>query len=1622
MKSLPKVLLPFVLLLPFALLCGIAMPAHAQDEQQLPGPYSVAINTVDVATAIPNVAIPVYSKAGRGVPFSLTMYFRNPAYVVSNDVNRCPAPSYTCWQEIGNHKVSNYDQFTESFTATPLGSISMDGPSWRPGDCGRQGTYHYDNIQYQDALGVRQPLAGPLYVPNSYGCVPTTITKTLTDGSGITYHGDTSVTGWGGGKVTFPNGSFYNQDNGVSLTDSNGNYIQYVQDDISHQHWVDTLGTTVLSVTFVSSTQTTYTYTGSDGLGKVVTVNYTTRPTPTSAFNCSGVTEISGGTLTDYLPSSVVYPDGSRYSFTFETHTERLASVTHPNGLVTTYTYPGNDGFACNGFYSSPQINLTENGYTWKYSTSFYNGNQGDKSATVTDPAGNVSSYYFKPVQGVGYYKTQETVHQGVNVGIETIDTCYNGTSSPCPSTAFALPITQVSSTLTLLPNGPVSKKVYFLTSYNLLQEEDVYDFGPTLHHHLYYGYGSWNGSTCTLLGNNISSRPCYVQKTDTSSNQLSLSTFVYDEGSVASTSGTPNQVSITGSRGNLTTSSVWTGGTSYITSTNTYFDTGEVATSTGPNGSATSTSFTYGDCGNSLLTGVSMPLSLSVSRTHDTGCFGAVVVSATDVNSYASSLAYSDPLWRATSIGVPSLEVSGTVYANTTYISPTQTETVLNFNGGNSTLDAVSTLFPSLNSVEGQDLEAPSSSNWDTSVSDFVWDSTGIKNESYLPCVATSKGGSCTGAKSTVTHDALGRPIVRTDGGLGTVTYSYVLGSNTYDVVAELGPAPTGEVTKKVRKEYNGLGQLLSVCKVSSATGTVSCGPNGGTGFLTTFTYNADGTLQQAVRGSQTHSFTYDKIGRVLTSTTPEGGLKQFFFDSAPSAPGVACSSLSLPTNYSPIGHLLKTYDANGITACYSYDQIGRNTGIAYSGTNSDGLNKYFVYDSAIVNSVAMVNAKGRIAEAYTAPTIAGTKVTDEGFSYNSNDQIADLYQWSTHSGGWYHTSATYFDNGALHTLAGISGGTWTFGLDGKGRSNTALQGTTNEVTGATFNAADQPLTITFGLGDVDTYTYDANTGRMKSYDFAIKATPVHFTGTPNWNQNGTLRGLTIVDGINTGAPDSEVCAYGDATHPGYDEIGRLLKVDCWNGATAVWGQDYTYGGAYDNLSKTVPSGQTGTTWTPSYNSANNQYSSATYDSNGNVKTDTFHTYTWNQDNHPMSVDGITTTYDAFGRMVEKYDGTTYQQELMSPVGPVALMTGQTVTQLRVPLPGGATALSGINFEHKDWLGSASFVSNRNRTATVTRLFSPYGEIYNTTGITGDVDFTGDRQDLAVGLYDTPNRELNPSGRWTSPDPAGDSWNAYAYSTNPMGETDPTGLNNIDDFGARSSPGNTNNFNAFDSSWKHLWVDSAYRNQVNWDNHEASGNPDHAPLPGGRDANGNFVGTFAVVNYETGNEMGFGAPAQNSPRVYPANFIGPLQKGDVRGPFVADTSGPKIAPLQEAGNPQASHYYGESDQCVALTKDLSGMGGYVDTTQWEQGPKVVGNDIQRGTAIATFVDRTYPQEGHRNSGIYMGTGDRKGSILILDQSSGHLPQIRALAPRSLSNVGQLRFLLCDLCSTEVMV
>src|SRR5207245_5623368 len=121
----------------------------------------------------------------------------------------------------------------------------------------------------------------------------------------------------------------------------------------------------------------------------------------------------------------------------------------------------------------------------------------------------------------------------------------------------------------------------------------------------------------------------------------------------------------------------------------------------------------------------------------------------------------------------------------------------------------------------------------------------------------------------------------------------------------------------------------------------------------------------------------------------------------------------------------------------------------------------------------------------------------------------------------------------GSPQALARITSTLCEYGIATNGRVWSEFHGTVLEVSLTTYDVADHPLVVTFGSGDKDTYTWNGNTGRMKSYQFSVGATPVTDTGTLTWNANGTLKSLAIMDNLNTA--DTRTC------NAGYDDLAHL-------------------------------------------------------------------------------------------------------------------------------------------------------------------------------------------------------------------------------------------------------------------------------------------------------------------------------------------------------------------------------------------------------------------------------------------------------------------------------------------------
>ena len=83
-----------------------------------------------------------------------------------------------------------------------------------------------------------------------------------------------------------------------------------------------------------------------------------------------------------------------------------------------------------------------------------------------------------------------------------------------------------------------------------------------------------------------------------------------------------------------------------------------------------------------------------------------------------------------------------------------------------------------------------------------------------------------------------------------------------------------------------------------------------GAQGYLTNYAYDARGNLKQVTQGSQTRTFAYDTLSRLVSATNPESGITCY---------GEMVSGLC-QARYDGNGNLLKKTDARGIVTTMGY------------------------------------------------------------------------------------------------------------------------------------------------------------------------------------------------------------------------------------------------------------------------------------------------------------------------------------------------------------------------------------------------------------------------------------------------------------------------------------------------------------------------------------------------------------------------------------------------------------------------------------------------------------------------------------------------------------------------------
>jgi RHS repeat-associated protein len=1315
-------------------------------------------DTIDRGSLNIHFSIPVINKAGRGMNFQYAITYDGLIWspsVVSGAEAWTPNITWGFNGLLGNNLVG-YISYNQK-------AIKCNNPDPDGGANQRVPGVWYLKYVYYDAFGRGHPLdySETSCISSITGDAPTiTGTGLATDGSGYTFDGY-NVVAVNGTAIS----ALFNNNGGLgSITDTNGNEITNNGDGT----FVDTTGTTALTITGngTVSSPTVYTYKTTTGTA-AVTVSYRAYTVQT-AFGCSGIGEYNqAATLVD----RITFADQSFYQFTYEPTpgnssnvTGRIASVTLPQGGVVSYQYTGgSNGISCtDGTTTGITRGIT--GGTRTYARTSITSTT--SSTSITDGLNNQSTFSFVTAgTPTEFFEMQRSIYNGAASGtpLLSLQTCYNAVAPPCSTSVPTLPLSQIDTYETLdgiQMHGATAK----YNTYGMQTEADVYDFGGASARGARLSKEVWQYTS------GIASHGTIDTVFDSSGNMAGQTTYGYDLATPTASSGVPQHVGPSVTRGNLNMTTQWTGSETLYTSFS-YEDTGTLLTSTTQSGTTTlsyDSTFTYN-------TGAALPtpssgVALASSESFDTSNTG-LPLTLTDANGQVTQILAYDSMLRPTEVDSP-----GGGKTTFTY-SPTQV--------GKHTYQTSSVYSDTETQYDGygrpsraEVANGQSGSGWYQT--DTCYDANGNAAFTSYPYQGTGFGTGkvCSGAGDTYTYDALGRvtSVVRANGETRNIIY---LGRATKSI-------DENSVTRI--SQIDGLGRTAIVCEISSNSSMpgsgspASCGTDiAGTGFITTYGYALATTgftsatpTTTITQGAQTRTFTTDWLGRPTSVVEPERGTTTYSY--AYNSTGLEVTR-QRPRANQPYASVLTSTTTQ-------YDTLGRVLSISY---NDGTPTKTFVYDkSAGVNfsDLAQANLKGRLSLAAISG-VAGT-----AYSYDPVGRISNLDECLPSGCG------TSGYNRQLHYTYDLAGDLLT-STDGAGVTSSYTLSPASEVlslTSSLSNSTDPtgilsnvqygpngPVSYNLGNGLTGLYSYDA-LGRLSGATVSSGGTQVY--GFANGWKGQQL----------TGSADS-VLAQGSTY--GYDEFNRLTS------RTVNSGTGPNYGWVYDRYGNRLQQNMTGgsgsgSTFTASVNPANNQLVGYSYDAAGNMTNDTFHTYTYDAEGNITAVDGGQTAqyvYNAQNQRVRAAAGGTATEYVFSAAGQrVSEWNGTTRAQLKGKYYWGGAPVAyyangAAHFEHQDWLGTERLRTAYNGGVEGSYNSQPWGDGHATqTG--SDLDANHYAQLDYDAESDTDHAQFrqysNAQGRWLSPDPYDGSYDAsnpqsmnrYVYAlNNPLRYVDPLGL-----------------------------------------------------------------------------------------------------------------------------------------------------------------------------------------------------------------------------------------------------
>lgn len=1103
------------------------------------------------------------------------------------------------------------------------------------------------------------------------------------------------------------------------------------------------------------------------------TINYESIPVSTS-FGYSGAADVTG--LSMEVVSSVVLPDGTSYKFTYnENSFGEVNGITLPHGGQVSYTYVTAPSVGSAPPTRWVQQHVGSDGttnFSWAQATSSSYSQAGTACGLVTNQVTTASAqntYKFSTCNG--NILLQEVDHgSATSSNIDAIDLYSYDTTHPCPTIGTAtvyhigctgLQWMNITGKTTVLPANGSGSSLVTDTQYSYanpgtgipttVKQWDYYVGAPTALPDSPPGMPTREVDTTLGYSVNGALFPTVVNMKDSTGAVVATTNYTYDEpaymSSTASNAPSHSDTLVLGSRGNLTTVQQCCGwnGTSNVTLTSHiwYDDAGSVQAVQDAN--ANTTTLAAYDPTDTFPTTIKLPdtqtatgttVHHTIYQTYDSN--SGQVASATDENGQVTTYTF-DQLGRPYQVNF-SNNGNPVTLQTTTYPSATETDiSVLQSTGVN--LSAASIV---------DSYGRPSQS-----IQGGVTRETKYDSQGRLYSVTNAHTGTLSATDGTTYyyHDELGRVYKITLPNTYSTTYTYSQNSVTV----------TDPLQHSRRMVSDAFGNTTWVYEPDS-TGALN--------YATNYQYNWQNQLSQILQQGGTtdstqwrkRSFTYDGVGRLITQSTPEGGVVNLAYDNNGNLWTTTNldSSINVTNTYDAMNRILTSQIGNGPTYTYTYDAQDASgdpfgKGVLTSVSNGTNVQTRWQHDPL-----------GRtVSSAYCLPS-------DCSFSYT----VGATYDYQGNQ-----TSLTYPDGRQVQ---------WTYDQLNRPINQTYAQFGSNAVgtpylSNASYTPGGQLQQATFGNGVQFGATYDPD-ANLSSLAYVANGTPIVqkiFT----WDKNASnliqiqdlapgrtqLYQYDQLDRLYTFSDSGTTSNACNVTLPNIPSASQTLSIDPWGNMTSA-----------------------GTDAFQQNNDTNNRLSGAGYhyDSAGNLQSDGVVGYTYRGDGlMATSTLGGTTTnyiYDALGQRVRK-DGAT-ENEYIYFGGQLIAMRNPTTGAWTDRIYGPTGALATVPgsqtgspvYRVTDHLGSLGYTLDSSGNITGSSSVLPYGQATSNTSGDGFI-FTDHERDNENGTDATLYRHYASSqGRWLSPDPSNESYhlgdpqslNRYSYVSNrPVATADRDGL-----------------------------------------------------------------------------------------------------------------------------------------------------------------------------------------------------------------------------------------------------